>query len=108
MIKQLKYGTFESVNGINLSTATDADKHIKTAYALLDTAIKNNKTGFAAWTYWPPNAETYAWSNIESLYYGQMSIKDYMNNLQKEAEKDKAKNNLFKFNNILEGKPSKL
>jgi raffinose/stachyose/melibiose transport system substrate-binding protein len=96
-VKDLQFGNFDSVNGVDINSAQNLDQHVKDAYKLLDDAIAGNKTGYAAWTYWPPKTETYAWSNIESVYMNQMTVKDYLDNLQKNFEQDKKDDNLFKF-----------
>lgn len=48
--------------------------------------------GYNPWTFWPTAVETAAWSNIESVVYGDMSIEEYQNLLQVGMEED-IKNN---------------
>jgi raffinose/stachyose/melibiose transport system substrate-binding protein len=93
--KLLELGGFLPVNGLE---AGDLDPHVQKSFDLLNDAMANNQTGYAAWTYWPPSTETYAWSNIESVWLGQIDVDTYIENLQKKFEKDKEKGKLFKFN----------
>lgn len=93
----MKMGTFYAMTGIKVEDTKDLGPHVADAYSLLDTAMKQGDVGYCAWTYFPPNVETYLWSNIETLYFGKMKIDDFMNNLQKEFEKDKANDSLFNF-----------
>jgi raffinose/stachyose/melibiose transport system substrate-binding protein len=63
----------------------------------LKSAIDQNGTGYAAWTYWPPAAETYAWGNIESVFYKQTDLKTYLQKTAQEFDKDKTAKKLFGF-----------
>jgi raffinose/stachyose/melibiose transport system substrate-binding protein len=90
-------GQFHPVNGIDIDKITNIDPHVKDTYTLLKTAIDQNGTGYAAWTYWPPAAETYAWGNIESVFYKQTDLKTYLEKCVQEFEKDKAAGKLFGF-----------
>jgi raffinose/stachyose/melibiose transport system substrate-binding protein len=93
--KLLEQGGFSPINGLK---AENLDPHVQKSFNLLNEAMKNNQTGYAAWTYWPPSAETYAWSNIEPVWLGQIDTDTYLDKLQKAFEKDKEKGKLFNFN----------
>jgi raffinose/stachyose/melibiose transport system substrate-binding protein len=90
-------GQFHPVNGVDVRQITDIDPHVKEAYTLLKSAIDQNGTGYAAWTYWPPAVETYAWGNIESVFYKQTDLKAYLEKCVQEFQKDKTGGKLFKF-----------
>ncbi len=83
---------------INVLEAKNLDPHVQKSFDLLNEAMENNQTGYAAWTYWPPSAETFAWSNIESVWLGQIDTDTYLDKLQEAFEEDKQKGKLFKFN----------
>lgn len=93
----VNHGTFEPMSSFNISKVSGADKHTVDLYNIYLQASKKNATGYCAWTYWPPDVETYAWNNIESLYMKQMSLSDYMNNLQANYTKDKTKNMIYDY-----------
>jgi raffinose/stachyose/melibiose transport system substrate-binding protein len=92
-------GRFYPVNDVNVDSIPNLDSHVKDAYALIKEASANNTTGFASWTYWPPSVETYAWDNIESVLYGKLDVKSYLDKAVAEFEKDKKANKLFDFKN---------
>ncbi len=95
--EEVKRGTFFPVNGVDVKSISDLDPKISKAYELLTQAMAENRTGYAAWTYWPPNAETYLWDNLDSVFLGQLKVEDYLANADKEAQKDKADGKLFDF-----------
>jgi raffinose/stachyose/melibiose transport system substrate-binding protein len=88
---------FHPVQGLDVDSIAGMDPHVKEAYQLLKKAIDSNGTGYAAWTYWPPATETYAWGNIESVYYKQTDVKTYLAKCAEQFEKDKQQNKLFDF-----------
>jgi raffinose/stachyose/melibiose transport system substrate-binding protein len=90
-------GQFRPVNGVDINKIQDLDPHVKETYTLLKSAIDQNGTGYAAWTYWPPAAETYAWGNIESVFYKQTDLKTYLQKTAQEFDKDKTAKKLFGF-----------
>lgn len=95
--EQLKVGVVYPLNNLDPSSDTNVDSHIVEANNLIKEYSDKNNTGYCSWTYWPPNTETFVWNNLEGLYFGQMSIDDFMSKMSKEFEKDKAKGNLFNF-----------
>lgn len=54
--------------------------------------------GYNPWTFWPTSVETAAWSNIETVLFGEMSIEEYQNLLQAGMEEDIANNRQKSFN----------
>lgn len=90
-------GAFYPVNGVDAASIEGLDPHIAKTYDMLSQAMAEKKTGYAAWTYWPPNTETYLWDNLDSVFLGQLSVENYLENAQKEADKDKADGKLFDF-----------
>jgi raffinose/stachyose/melibiose transport system substrate-binding protein len=92
-------GSFHPIQNFDANAIPNLDSHVKDALALIKEASANNTTGFAAWTYWPPSVETYAWDNIESVLYGKLDIKTYLDKAVPIFEKDKAANKLFDFKN---------
>lgn len=50
--------------------------------------------GYNPWTFWPTSVESAAWSNIEQVLFGEMSIEQYQQLLQQGIEEDRANNRL--------------
>jgi raffinose/stachyose/melibiose transport system substrate-binding protein len=97
-VKQLEqFGTFSPLSSVKIPSGTKVDPHITDQLDLLTKAIQNNETGYAAWTYWPADVETYLWSNLDSVYMGNLSIKTYLDQAQQNAIKDKQEGKLFNF-----------
>lgn len=46
------------------------------------------EVGYNPWTFWPTSVEAAAWSNIESVLFGEMSIEQYQQLLQQGMEED--------------------
>jgi len=90
-------GEFYPLKDLKVESIPDLDPHVMEAYNLLKNASENNQAGFAAWTYWPPSVETYAWDNIESVLYGKLGVKEYLDKTAEIFSKDKADGNLFDF-----------
>ena len=44
--------------------------------------------GYNPWTFWPTSVETAAWSNIESVLFGEMTIEQYQELLQQGMDED--------------------
>jgi raffinose/stachyose/melibiose transport system substrate-binding protein len=60
--------------------------------ALNEAAAKNNY-GYTTWTFWPPKSDSYIIENIEKVWSGDMTTKEYLQGLQKLfAEEFKAGN----------------
>jgi raffinose/stachyose/melibiose transport system substrate-binding protein len=92
-------GQFHPLKDFDANAIPNVDSHVKDAYAIITEATTNNTTGYASWTYWPPSVETYAWDNIESVLYGKLDVKSYLDKAVVEFDKDKAANKLFDFRN---------
>ncbi|RKP51568.1 extracellular solute-binding protein [Cohnella endophytica] len=92
--KFLKLGNFTPINDMKVD---NLEPHVEKAFKLLNEAMGKKQTGYAAWMYWPPSMETYAYSNIETVWLGQTDLQTFMNKLQEAFEQDKQKDRLFKF-----------
>ena len=75
----------------------DLSPMIKKVFNEIDTYSDNNMVGYASWTYWPPKVQYYLWDNIEALFMGQLSTKEYLENAQKSMEEDKKDDMLHDF-----------
>lgn len=93
-----QFGTFFPASSVTIPSGAKVDPHITQQLNALNQAIKSNATGYAAWTYWPPDVEVYLWSNLDSVYMGQLSIKTYLDKAEQIALQDKQKGKLFNFN----------
>lgn len=87
--KQLQFGDYYPVKGLDVKSAKDTDPKIVEAYELIQNAFSKNSAGYLSWTYWPPNVNTHLWEEFDSLVLGKITVKEYLNEAQKIAEKDK-------------------
>jgi len=53
-------------------------------------AMAAGTAGYLSWTAWPAKTENYMWSNFENILYGRQSITDYLNQVQKIFQGEKA------------------
>ena len=62
-----------------LTSLDPRDARLRTA--LNDAAAKNNY-GYTTWTFWPPKSDTYIYEQIEKVWAGSLTTKDYLAGLQ--------------------------
>jgi raffinose/stachyose/melibiose transport system substrate-binding protein len=53
-------------------------------------AMASRKAGYLSWSSWPAKTENYMWSNFDSLLAGKLSIMDYLKQVQKIFQGEKA------------------
>jgi raffinose/stachyose/melibiose transport system substrate-binding protein len=53
-------------------------------------AMATGTAGYLSWTAWPAKTENYMWSNIENFLYGKQSIGDYLKQVEKIFQGEKA------------------
>jgi len=95
--QQVVRGTLCPTSNCNPSDITELDSHYVEVYDILLEAMEKNNIGYCTWTYWPPAVDTYAWSNLEALYLGQLSSDEFLKNLQEKYDEDVANGNVLEF-----------
>lgn len=88
-------GEFRPVKDFQISGVIP---QIQKAFDLLNEYMEANKTGYAAWTYWPTQVSDYSAQNLDAVFLGGMSIDTYLGELEKEYAKDVAEQSVFEFN----------
>jgi len=66
------------------------DPRLASALISSSKAMAAGTAGYLSWTAWPAKTETYMWSNFENILYGRQSITDYLNQVQKIFQAEKA------------------
>jgi raffinose/stachyose/melibiose transport system substrate-binding protein len=93
----LENGTFLPINDLEVDGNDRVDPFVSKVYKEMDAILKEGNAGYVSWTYFPPSVLSHLWNNIDSVLLGQMSIDDYLQKAQENAEKDADSNLLFKF-----------
>ena len=94
---EAKLGTFNPLVDLDINKIEGLNPIITDVFNTITSFMEEDKVGYASWTYWGPSANYYLWDNIEAVFIEQMDVKDYLDNVQKEAEKDKEEGLLFEF-----------
>lgn len=53
-------------------------------------AMASGKAGYLSWTAWPAKTEAYMWANIEDVLYGRRTVADYLTQVNKIFQSEKA------------------
>jgi raffinose/stachyose/melibiose transport system substrate-binding protein len=75
---------------LNMQTLAAMGPHFVQAANVVQGAIKGGSYGFVSWDFWPPSTRVYALDNLESVWLGQISLTDYLNQLEKTYQQDRA------------------
>lgn len=51
-------------------------------------AVDEGGYGFTTWTFWPPKTNQYIWEGIEQVWVGQLSVEDYLEEMDKIFQKE--------------------
>ncbi|WP_217587263.1 ABC transporter substrate-binding protein [Lentibacillus saliphilus] len=94
---EVKLGTFNPLVDLDIANVEDVAPITKDIFNEITSYMEKDQVGYASWTYWPPSANYYLWDNIEAVFIGQMSVDELLDQVQKEAEKDKEEGLLFEF-----------
>ena len=62
-----------------LTSLDPRDARLRTA---LNEAAAQNNYGYTTWTFWPPKSDTYIYEQIEKVWAGSLTTKDYLAGLQ--------------------------
>jgi len=88
---------FPPVKELDENEITKLDPHFSEAYAIMNDFTSRNATGYLSWTYWGPQTRVYTSENIDSVFYGQLDLKTFMDNMEEKAKEDKDSGKLFSF-----------
>ncbi|MGH2346831.1 MAG: hypothetical protein ACRDG4_16515, partial [Chloroflexota bacterium] len=66
------------------------DPRLARALIACSKAMATGTAGYLSWTAWPAKTENYMWSNIENFLYGKQSISDYLTQVEKIFQGEKA------------------
>src|SRR5262249_10504586 len=67
-----------TIDPSTLSSIDPRDARLRTT--LNEAAAKNNY-GYTTWTFWPPKSDTYIYEEIEKVWAGTTTTKDYLTGL---------------------------
>jgi ABC-type sugar transport system, periplasmic component len=90
-------GTLLPTENCKPSEIEELDSHYVEVYDILLDAMDKGNIGYCSWTYWPPATDTYSWSNLEALYLEQLSMDEYLKNLQEKYDEDVENGKVLKF-----------
>jgi raffinose/stachyose/melibiose transport system substrate-binding protein len=93
----LSLGTIYPTNNCDLNSVKGIDPKIIGLDKMILDAQNTGKIGYCSWTYWPANVDTYSWNNLDALYLGQITLDEYIKNLESNYKLDVQKGNGFKF-----------
>ena len=97
VLGEVARGTLSPTSNCDPSKVKDLDPHYVEVYDILRDAMESNNVGYCTWTYWPPATDTYSWNNLEALYLGQLSVDEFVKNLQEKYDEDVANGSVLEF-----------
>lgn len=80
-------------SGLNLKPS------VATALNLISEEAAKGKTGYVSWSYGSPSVVGVLESDVASIYLKKVSVEKWLENLQKQKDKDAKDNNLFSLSN---------
>lgn len=86
--KFAELGRVIPLEGMNISNVDNISDKILEVFEEVDKYVDSDSIGYASWTFWSPKAQYYLWDNIEAVFLDQLSVEDYLKNVQEEMEKD--------------------
>ncbi|QGH36245.1 extracellular solute-binding protein [Gracilibacillus salitolerans] len=95
--KWLNHGKFLPVNSVDPNESEELGALGASVYETLQSAFEEDRTGYAAWTYWGANSEQYLWENIDGVLLGETPVEEYLEMTQEQAERDEEEDLLFEF-----------
>ena len=75
---------------LNLPAIAKVSPLYAQAARLYVNAQKTGTSGWASWSFWPPDVRVYAMQNLNAVWLGQTSLDDYLKQLQALYKKDRA------------------
>lgn len=70
--------------------AEDADPRIVRFYSDFAKVSDEGRVGYTTWTFWPADPNIQLWKSIESVWFGELSVEDYLAEQQALWEKARA------------------
>ncbi len=58
------------------------DERITRFYADFGAVTGEGRVGYTTWTFWPADADVQLWQEIENVWYGELTVEDYLANQQ--------------------------
>jgi len=73
------------------------DRQFVEIFDIILNEMEEDNIGYCTWTYWPVSTDTYAWDNLSALYLKQLTIDEYLRNLQEKFDEDVENGNVLEF-----------
>lgn len=67
---------------IPMQTLAAMGPHFVETANFVQNAVRSSTAGYVSWDFWPPSTRIYALNNIESVWLGQITLKQFMDQLE--------------------------
>jgi len=88
---------FQPINGVDLNSIENIDKHYIEVAELMDDYSQRKATGYLSWTFWPPQTRVYTYDNIEAVFLKGLKLDAFLDGIEAAFQKDKEAGKLFEF-----------